>query len=77
MIQEKIDEKATKKFDQQVISYGFSATLLYLRPVRPEPISEAEVLRDYEGETNWYVLGANRRMNKWNATVRKNWRESK
>lgn len=67
--------RVTKQFDHQVISYDFSATLLHLRPIRHEPISDADVLRDFEGETHWYVLGVDRRMNKWNATVRKNRRE--
>lgn len=62
-----------KVFDNQIVSDGVSATVLYLKPTIPKvPISDEEVLEMYNGGIFYHILGIDPGERTYNATVRKN-----
>lgn len=62
-----------KTFENQILSDGVSATVLYLKPIQAEPeIRNEEIVRKYEAGQFWYELGIDPGMRTWNATVRRN-----
>lgn len=65
--------KGKKAFDHQIVSDGVSVTVLYLKPIRPEPkISNEELVRRLAAGEFVYEAGVDPGMRTWNATVRRN-----
>lgn len=72
---EKIDKMvhSNRRFDNAIVSDGVSVTVCYLKPKEQQmPISDAEVLRSYDGGHFYYILGIDPGERTYNATVRKN-----
>lgn len=72
---EKIDRMVhgRKVFDNQIVSDGVAATIVYLKPKIPKvPISNEEVLAMYDGGIFYSILGVDPGERTYNATVRKN-----